>query len=138
LTEREVVTFYDDNEQHRILAQNIETYLAPIYRSEAKYVVPLLSTEFPKRIWTKFESDNFRQRFGENAVIPIRYTTAEPGFFSDDQKYGGVAFDPNGDVEAQLQKVAELLCKKLVEERRDEAEQVLDDEENQNEGGLSA
>lgn len=82
-------------------------------------MVPFLSPEFPTRIWTKFESDNFRQRFGENAVIPIRYSTARPGFFSDDQKYGGIAFDPKGDVEAQLQKIAEVLCRKLVEERRE-------------------
>ena len=119
LTEREVVTFYDEDEQHRILAQNVETYLAPIYRSEAKYVVPFLSPEYPTRIWTKFESDNFRQRFGENAVIPIRYSTSRPGFFSDDPKYGGIAFDPTGDVEEQLQIIAEMLCKKLIEERRD-------------------
>jgi hypothetical protein len=121
LSEREVAVFYDRNEQHRIMAQNVETYLAPIYRSEAKYVVPFLSPDFPTRIWTKFESDNFRQRFGENAVIPIRYSTARPGFFSDDQKYGGMGFDPNGDVEAQLQEIADMLCKKLVEERRDGA-----------------
>jgi hypothetical protein len=119
LSEREVATFYDKNEQHQIMAQNVETYLAPIYRSEAKYVIPLLSPDYPTRIWTKFESDQFRQRFGENAVIPIRYKTAEPGFFSDDQKYGGVEFDPNGDVEAQLKEIADILCKKLVEERRD-------------------
>ena len=121
LSEREVATFYDMNEQHQIMAQNIETYLAPIYRSEAKYVVPLLSPAFPTRIWTKFESDQFRQRFGENAVIPIRYSTAQPGFFSDDQKYGGVGFDSNGDVDAQLQEIADLLCKKLFDERQDGA-----------------
>jgi hypothetical protein len=118
LTEREVVTFYDENEQHRILARDVETYLAPIYRSEAKYVVPLLSSEFPTRIWTKFESDNFRQRFGDNAVMPIRFSTAQPGFFSDDQRYGGLPFDPNGDVEAQLQGIADVLCRRLVEDRR--------------------
>ena len=33
LAEREVASFYDENEQHRIIAQNIEDYLAPIYRS---------------------------------------------------------------------------------------------------------
>ena len=121
LSEREVETFYDRNEQHRIMAQNVETYLAPIYRSEAKYVVPLLSPDFPTRIWTKFESDHFKQRFGENAVIPIRYTTAAPNYFSDDQKYGGIEFDPHGDIEDQLQKIAGALCRKLLEDRQDTA-----------------
>lgn len=72
LSEREIARFYDENEQHRILAQNVEDYLAPIYRSEARYVVPLLSQEYPTRIWTKFESDQFNERFGQNAVISIR------------------------------------------------------------------
>jgi hypothetical protein len=69
LTDCEVASFYDENEQHRIIAQNIEDYLAPIYRSEAQYVVVLQSPEYPKRIWTKFESDKFRERFGDGAVI---------------------------------------------------------------------
>ena len=35
LGESEISTFYDRDEQHRILAANVEDYLAPIYRSEA-------------------------------------------------------------------------------------------------------
>jgi hypothetical protein len=94
LAEREVASFYDENEQHRIIAQNIEDYLAPIYRSEARYVVVLQSPDYPKRIWTKFESDNFRERFGTQSVIPIRYADLIPGFFTEDAKYGGIPFDP--------------------------------------------
>ena len=60
LTEREISVFYDEDEQHRILAENVEDYLAPIYRTEAAYVVPLLSKHFPRKIWTKFESDQFK------------------------------------------------------------------------------
>jgi hypothetical protein len=121
LAEREIATFYDENEQHRILARNIEEYLGPIYRSEARYVIPFLSPDYPKRIWTKFESDQFRERFGSKAVIPIRYTTAAPGFFSDDQKYGGLSFDPSGDVDEQLEKIVNILSSRLIADR-DEAE----------------
>lgn len=121
LTEREVVVFYDENEQHRIVARDVEEYLAPIYRSEANYVLPLLSKEYPKRIWTKFESDQFRTRFGENSVVPIRFRDVEPGFFSEEQRYGGMAFDPAGDLETQLQEIAETLCKRLEEDRASEA-----------------
>jgi len=104
LTEREIATFYDENEQHRIIAQNVEDYLAPIYRSEGRYVVPLLSKTYPTRIWTKFESDQFNERFGQNAVIAIRFTDTQPGYFSNEQKYGALAFDPTKDSELQLQK----------------------------------
>jgi hypothetical protein len=40
LQSREVAVFYDKNEQHRILANDVEEYLAPIYRSEARFVAP--------------------------------------------------------------------------------------------------
>jgi len=118
LTDREVASFYDENEQHRIIAQNIEDYLAPIYRSEARYVVVLQSPEYPKRIWTKFESDNFRERFGAGAVIPIRYTTVVPGFFTEDAKYGGMPFDPSGDLQTQAEEIATTLCRRIVEDRQ--------------------
>jgi hypothetical protein len=118
LTECEVVSFYDESEQHNIIAENIEDYLAPIYRSEARYVVVLQSPEYPKRVWTKFESDNFRERFGTGSVIPIRYITVVPGFFSDDAKYGGLTFDPAEDLKAQAQKIAATLCKRIIEDKQ--------------------
>jgi len=99
---REVSVFYDENEQHRIVSERVEEYLAPIYRSEAAYVVPLLSPEYPKRIWTKFESDQFKGRFGEKGVIPIRYRTAADGYFSDASEYGSLGFDPTDNVPGQL------------------------------------
>ena len=126
LAEREVASFYDENEQHRIIAQNIEDYLAPIYRSEARYVVVLQSPDYPKRIWTKFESDNFRERFGTQSVIPIRYTNVIPGFFTEDAKYGGIPFDSSKDLEEQAQEIAAILCKRIIEDRQSarEAEAV--------------
>ncbi len=117
LAAREVECFYDENEQHRIVAQNVEDYLAPIYRSEAAYVVVVQSAEYPKRIWTKFESDQFRERFGTGAIIPIRFTDLQPGFFSDDAKYGGLPFDPSKDAEPQVQRIVDTLARRLVEDR---------------------
>jgi hypothetical protein len=115
LAEEEFSVFYDENEQHRILAENVEDYLAPIYRTEAKYVVCLLGPQYPKRVWTKFESQQFKERFGEGAVIPIWFANAEPGMFDESTRVGGIVFDPNSDVEAQLLKIVELLRKKIAE-----------------------
>jgi len=115
--EYELSVFYDENEQHRILAHNIEDYLGPIYSSEAKYVVALLGPDYPKRIWTKFESDQFKKRFGENCVIPIWFSTSPPGMFDETIRYGGFKFDRELDTEDQVKKLAELLYKKLGEEK---------------------
>lgn len=125
LSGREVSVFYDEDEQHRIIARNVEDYLGPIYWRDADYVVVLLSPDYPTRIWTKFESDNFRECFGKNAVIPIRFTTVRPGFFCEDGKYGGLMFDPTGGVSQQLQEIAEVLCRRIVTDRQEDDANVV-------------
>ena len=113
LNERELAVFYDKDEEHRILAENIEDYLGPIYRSEATYVVPLLSAAFPERIWTKFESDQFKARFGDHSVIPIWYSDTAPAAFGEDRKVGGIGFDVEADIDSEAARIAELLTAKL-------------------------
>jgi hypothetical protein len=117
LSDRELSVFYDKNEQHRILAANIEDYLAPIYRSEAIFVVALLGPDYPTRIWTKFESEQFKQRFGDNAVIPIWFSNAPPGMFDETTKYGGLSFDREGDIDAEVSTIVETLCAKIQENK---------------------
>jgi hypothetical protein len=117
LEEEEVEVFYDHNEQHRILAADIEEYLRPIYQSEARFVLPLLSPTYPKKIWTKIESDQFKNRFGQDSVIPIWFTTAPPGMFDETRRIGGITFDPDKNVPEQLTKIAGLLIKKLTDVR---------------------
>lgn len=118
----ELNVFYDKNERYRILAEDIEEYLGPIYRSGAEFVVCLLGPEYPKRIWTKFESDQFRERFGSGRVIPIWFSTALPGLFDESVRVGGYMFDPNNDHEPQLQEVADLIRRKLGEHKAQAAE----------------
>lgn len=113
LSEHELSVFYDKNEQHRILAENVEDYLAPIYKSEASFVIVLLGPEYPKRIWTKFESEQFKDRFGDKAVIPIWFSDAPPGMFDETTKYGGVTFDREQAVESEINRICELLCAKI-------------------------
>lgn len=121
LAAREISVFYDKNEQHRILANDVEEYLAPIYRSESRFVVPLLSKDYPKKIWTKFESQQFKQRFGEHSVIPIWYSDALPGMFDETRRVGGMTFDPNGDFGEQVEQIVGTLASKLEEVRQQEA-----------------
>lgn len=117
LEEMEFEVFYDHNEQHRILAEDVEDYLRPIYQSDADFVVALLGPEYPKRIWAKFESEAFKARFGDGTVIPIWFKTAPPGMFDESTRVGGVEFDPSGDVTAQINYISELLSRKIAEQR---------------------
>ena len=111
LCESELAVFYDKSEQHRILANNVEDYLAPIYRSEAQFIVALLGPDFPKKIWTKFESDQFKQRFGENGVIPIWFADVQLGMFDESKRVGGVTFDRSKDFAVQIDEICQLLVK---------------------------
>lgn len=113
--EHELSVFYDKNEQHRILGADVEEYLKPIYSTEAAYVVPLLGPDYPKRIWTKFESEQFKERFNQGAVIPIWFKTAPTGLFDETTRVGGIEFDPAKDREAQLVEIADVLVKRLRE-----------------------
>lgn len=117
LREEEVSIFYDKNEQYRILAENVEEYLGPIYRSEAQYVVVLLGPNYPKRIWTQFESQQFKERFGEGSVIPIWFDDAPVGAFDVSSKVGGIEFKREGNFDEQINYISETLLKKLADNR---------------------
>ncbi|AFE57681.1 AAA family ATPase [Rahnella aceris] len=122
LSENEISVFYDNNEQARILSQDVESYLAPIYRSESVYVIPFLSKDYPNRIWCKFEGDNFEARFGSNSVIPLRYTDAPAGMFDNTNKVGGFTLDVTKPLNEQLDEFVDLLINKIHERRIEDAE----------------
>lgn len=115
LTERELSVFYDFAEQHNILAEDVEQYLAPIYRSEAEYVVVLLNKDYPSRVWTKFESDQFRHRFGDKRVIPVRFNDTTIGFFDAAYGTGSLSFDLAKDAPEQIDSIVDCLQKKIAE-----------------------
>jgi len=121
LSQREISVFYDFNEQSSILGLLVEDYLAPIYRSESRYIIALLSKNYPTKFWTKFESDNFKGRFGEHAVIPIRFSDVSSGFFEDHSRYGGLYFDREGDNDASIKSIVDHVAKKLQEDNRTSA-----------------
>jgi hypothetical protein len=121
LVEAEVEVFYDKNEQHRILAEDVEEYLRPIYQTEARFVVCLLGPEYPKRVWTKFESDAFKNRFEDGDVIPVWFSSSPPGVFDESRRVGGFQFDVDGDHDEQVAQLRDLLLKKLSEARIDDA-----------------
>jgi hypothetical protein len=105
--------FYDFAEQHRILAENLEEYLGPIYASRARFVIAILGPEYGRRRWTLFESDQFKARFGDGRVIPIWSTDAPPTAFDTTRDIGGMTFDPHDDLDAQARAISEVCGRKL-------------------------
>jgi len=117
LAENELEVFYDHNEQSRILANNVEDYLAPIYRSEAIFVIVILSKDYPKKIWTTFESENFKHRFGDKSVIPFALSDVVLTQFDITTNIGQFRFDINAPQDPQLDEFVKLVTEKITEKR---------------------
>lgn len=113
LTDLGYSVFYDHSEQHRIVAEGLEEFLGPIYRSNASYVIAVLGPTYGKRRWTRFESEQFKELFGENRVIPVWSKAAPPTAFDTTGEIGGAFFDPAGDLDGQAAEIAELCARKL-------------------------
>ncbi len=126
LQEHELEVFFDEDHYHLILAADVEQYLAPIYRSEARFVVAFLSPEYPRKVWTKFESEQFKERFGEGSVIPIWYANAPPGVFDASGRVGGFMFDPKDHLEKQAARITDSLVKRATAERSEEEQASKD------------
>lgn len=116
LQQHELTVFYDEHESHRILGNDVEEYLAPIYRSEADYILPLLSNAYPRKIWTKFESQQFKDRFGDNSVIPIMVDDFCPSLFDIAASVGFMRVQSK-QLDNDLTLAVDMLCKKILEER---------------------
>ena len=109
--------FYDYNEQHRILGEDLSEYFEPIYKSDADYIIVLVDKNYPKKLWTNFESDRFKERFGEHAVIPILFKGCEPTQFDPLFSIGNLMYDHQKDMNEQLELFAKLLYEKLNDKR---------------------
>jgi len=106
------VVFYDLNEQHRIIARDLEEFLGPIYASGARLVAAILGPRYGERRWTRFESEHFRERFDRGQVIPIWSTKAPPTAFDRTRDIGGLSYDPDADLGDQAREVAALCAGK--------------------------
>ncbi|MGZ5028306.1 MAG: hypothetical protein ACXV9T_14080, partial [Methylobacter sp.] len=74
-------------------------------------------------IWCKFEADNFKERFGDNSVIPLWFSNCPPGMFDLTNGTGGYTFDPDKDRNSQLNDFANLLIDKIHQIRIEESSQ---------------
>jgi hypothetical protein len=107
--------FYDFAEQHRILGEDVETYLGPIYHSNSRYVVAVLGEMYGRKRWTLFEHDKYKDRVERGEVLPIWSTKVPPTPSDPVRGRGGLNFDPDGNLRAQAVEHAEIVSRKLSE-----------------------
>jgi hypothetical protein len=110
------VVFYDHAEQHRILGEDVEAYLGPIYSSGSRFVVAALGEMYGRKRWTLFESEKYKDRIERGEVLPIWSTKVPPTPTDAMRSRGGLDFDPDGDLRSQAVAHAEVISKKLGEQ----------------------
>lgn len=110
------VVFYDFNEQHRIVARDLEAFLGPIYESGATLVVAILGPQYGERRWTRFESQQFKERFDLGRVVPIWSSkVTAPSPFDRASNVGGLRYDPDAGLDDQARRLAEICARKYDE-----------------------
>ncbi len=105
--------FYDLNERAEILGRNLEEYFAPIYKSDATFVVVFMDKNYANKVWTIFESKAYKQRFAHNEVLPI--ISSEMTISPTDILYntGYYTFDLKEDANKQMHDLASILHQKI-------------------------
>lgn len=116
LEEYGLAVFYDEAEKARILADDVEAILGPIYQKECRYVVAVMGEQYGVKRWTLFEASHYSDRIEKGEVIPIWSTKVLPqGAFDRMRNRGAMTYDPEGDLDKQAAEAAEVIAKKLAE-----------------------
>jgi hypothetical protein len=117
LSSRQIEVFYDRQEEQRILAVDVEEYLEPIYRSEARYVICILDQDYSKRMWPRIEVTKFEERLGKGEIIPILIDDLAEGVFSRIEKTGHFRVK-RANLGTDVDRLVSLLSSKLEENRQ--------------------
>lgn len=106
--------FYDWNERAEILGKDLEEYFAPIYQSDATFVVVFMDENYANKVWTVFESKAYKQKFAHNEVLPVisKGLTILPTDILYNKGY--YTLDLNGDINTQMQDLASILHEKIT------------------------
>ena len=113
LTENEYSVFYDKNQTPDILGKDLDKYFEPIYEAGATYVIVLMDAYYPKKVWTVFESKHYKDRFGENSVIPIIFNDFILSPTDPLYNKGCLTVDRGKDMEEQINEIVRILIEKM-------------------------
>ena len=76
-----------------------------------------MGTDYPKKIWTQFESKQFKDRYKDGAVVPIVVDGYAPWPTDEMAKIGHLSFDSGKEHKAQIREFADTLGNKCAELR---------------------
>ena len=123
IEESEISIFYDNDHAAEMLAENVDEYLAPIYASQAKYIICILSKHYPRKVWTVFESKQYKEKIQNCEVIPIvlpdcPISPTDPLFNRGRIEFSEKALLEEASFEEEVQRIAAMLTEKLCTSRQ--------------------
>ncbi len=113
LIEEGLAVFYDKAEESRILAEDVEALLGPIYESDSEYVTAVMGSKYGVKRWTLYEASRFKERIEKGEVIPIWSKEVPQSAFDPTYGRGGLSYDPHGDLAAQASACAAVIASKF-------------------------
>ena len=124
LRKRNVRVFYDRFFEARMLGKKLTNYFQETFGADAKYVIILISKEYPAKDWTNFEfsiaRDEARKR-EEEFILPIRLDDTKVVGLHDDICFIDLQ-------EKSVEEAVDILLEKLGVEGIDETiDETLDD-----------
>ena len=116
LTKKGISVFYDEYNEGEMVGKKLSTYFQKQFGENSKYVIILISKEYPLKDWTNLElsimRDEAKKRKSE-FILPVRLDDTKLLGIHDD--IGFIDFREKG-----LEKTVEILMEKLsIEERKD-------------------
>mgnify|MGYP000928406753 CR=1 FL=1 len=105
--------FYDFDQQHNILGQDVEDYLSPIYSKKCRYVVVVVGEEYGNKHWTRLEYQKFCDRIGAGEVLVVRSKKVPHSFTDELSGIGSLSYDPDEDLRKEARRVAKVISEKL-------------------------
>lgn len=108
--------FYDQSEQHRIIGNDVETILRPIYESNSRFVVAILGASYGRKRWTFFENSVYEERYPLGEVIPIWSAKTSASATDPVASIGSLAYDPLEDLRAKAIEHADTISRRIAED----------------------
>ena len=105
--------FYDLASQHRLLGEDVEAFLKPIYESNSRYVVAIIGPQYGRKRWTLLEESAYKNRYKNGDVIPIWSNSVSPTPSDPVRSLGGLNFDEAKDFLEQAKNHAQNISMKL-------------------------
>jgi len=116
LEEEKARVFYDKNFESKMLGKKLTTYFRETFGNKARFVIILISKEYPSKDWTNLElsiaRDEAKKR-SEEFILPLRLDNTKIIGIHDDVCF----LDLN---EKTIEEAADILIKKLKTENSEE------------------